>query len=598
MKPLAILLKRAYRYYKDYGLVATVIKTYSKITQNKIKRYNKWYRQNTASLSALQQQKVTQFPYAPLMSIIVPTYNTPKQYLREMLESVINQSYANWELCIADGSPNNNTFNILQDYASVDKRIHVKKLTINWGISGNSNAALSLATGEYISFLDHDDVLTPDALFEVVKVLNTHDKPDFIYSDEDKLEANGKYYFDPYAKPDFAPYTFRNCNYICHFTTIKAKLIQKVGPFRSEFDGAQDYDLFLRCTEQTQKIYHIRRYLYHWRAHKNSTANASTASQVKPYTHDAGKGALSKYLQRNHIHGRVLDGGSKQELVNVYRIDYDIIDNPLVSIIIPNCNHVHDLKKCIVSLTENTAYRNYEIIIVENNSTEKTIFDYYKTLKGKSNIRVVTWKNEFNYAAINNWGAQQTQGEYLLFLNNDTEFFAPDWLGQMLGICQQSDVGAVGAKLLYPDDSIQSVGIIINKSEAEQQYMPKDIGRGAFKNNPGYFGEFTNINNTCAVTGACLLTKKSLYIKLGGMDENLRVAYNDVDYCLKVRKAGFLVVVNPYANLHHYESKSRGKDKKDAVKEKRLQEELLYLQKKWGSFLNDPYFNSERTQYI
>ena len=416
--------------------------------------YHMWIRDNEPSQLKINKQRLHVFENNPKISIITPTYNTPPVFFNELMESLIAQTYRNWELCIADGGSNPETKETLKKWQEQEPRVKLVFLKDNLGIAGNTNSAADLASGEYIALLDHDDTLASFALFEVVTAINLTKSVDFIYSDEDKINEKNNFRSEPYFKPDFAIDTFRSNNYICHFTVIKKSLFDKIGGFRSGFDGSQDYDIFLRATEVAEKIVHISKILYHWRVHSNSVASQSGA---KPYTMVAAQKALKEHLARLNIKGIVKDG----LFPNSYKIEYEITGAPKISIIIPNKDHIQDLKVCINSIIDKSSYKNYEIIIVENNSDESETFAYYKTLEKYSNVKVITWTGEFNYSAINNYGVKYASGEVLLLLNNDVEVINDDWLERMLEYAIREDVGAVGAKLYYPDDSIQHAGIII-----------------------------------------------------------------------------------------------------------------------------------------
>ncbi|MEM3290538.1 MAG: glycosyltransferase [Candidatus Micrarchaeaceae archaeon] len=526
-----------------------------------------------------------QFKINPKISIITPTYNTPKTFLIDMIESVLAQTYSNWELYIADGaSKEKHIKEVLDNYTKKDSRIKVKYLPKNKGIAGNSNEAISLASGDYIAFLDHDDTLVPFALYEVVKAINENPDADFIYSDEDKLSEDGKKRFDPRFKPDFAPDTLRSYNYICHLTTIKKELLEQIGYFREGFEGSQDYDLILRATEKAKKIIHIPKILYHWRVSQNSTAQNQNA---KLYAYESAKKALKEHLERLSLKATVRDG----LFLGSYKIDYKIINNPKVSIIIPNKDHKDDLEKCISSIINKSTYKNYEIIIAENNSTEQSIFDYYKSLEQYPFVKIIIWDKPFNYSAINNYAVKYSSGEILLFLNNDTEVITPNWIEEMLMFIQRKDVGAVGAKLLYPDNTIQHAGLIIgiNKT-AEHCFKYFD------KESDGYFGRLKIVQNLSAVTGACLMIKKIVFEEVNGFDEGYPVAFNDIDLCMKVRNKDYLIVWTPYALLYHYEFKSRGVDN-TPEKQARANMEVKLFCKKWDNMLkaSDPYYNPNLT---
>lgn len=572
-------VKKGLSYLRKFGYKEFVGKLRS--TLNKNTDYSEWMLDYLSKMD-LEEQRKHVFKYQPLISIVVPTYNTPKTFLIEMIESVINQSYPNWELCIADGnSQTPDTIRILEEYMAKDNRIKVEFLQENLGIADNTNACLNLATGEYIGLFDHDDLLMPNALFEVVKVLNEDLTIDFIYSDEDKIDEHGTEFFEPHFKPDWSPDTLRSYNYICHFTVFRANLLEVVGGFRKEYDGSQDYDMFLRLTECTQNIYHIPKILYHWRVHRNSTAASLGA---KEYTVVAARKALQAHLDRKGIDGVIEPGLIK----GTHRVKYDIKGNPKVSIIIPTKDHIDDLRKCIDSIRKST-YLNYEIIIVENNSEKAETFAYYDTLKKFSNIKIVIWENEFNYSAINNYGVGSATGEYIVLLNNDIELITPNWIQEMLMHCQREEVGIVGAKLYYPDDTIQHAGVIIGiggvAGHSHKYYS---------RNDNGYFSRLKIIQNLSAVTAACLMVRKDVFDSVGGLDEMFKVAFNDVDFCLRVRETGKLVIFTPYVEAYHYESKSRGAED-TPEKAKRFEGEVKRFYDRWGQYRRDPYYNENLT---
>lgn len=547
--------------------------------------YENWYKKHSPDRAELQKQRDTEFPYMPKISIVTPVFNTPECFLRSMIESVQNQTYRNWELCIADGSTDDRVFQWLTEYAQSDSRIRIKKLTQNKGISGNSNEALSLATGAYIGLFDHDDLLTLDALYEVVKIINEQNRPDIIYSDEDKTDEVGKNVFQPAFKPDFSIDFLRACNYICHFTVIKESLLEKAGRyFVSEYDGAQDYDLILRCIEKTRDIYHIPKILYHWRVHRNSTA---AGSSNKPYTHIAGKKALESHLKRLGIHGEVVD--AHPNINNSYRIKYAITTRPMVSILIPTYEHIDDLKRCLLSIHERTSYEDYEILVIENNSKKKETFDFYKEIDGKDHIRVLYYKGNFNYARINNWAAKQAKGKYLVLINNDIEIITDNWLEEMLSYAERPDVGIVGAKLYYPDGTIQHAGIIIGHG---------GVAGHAFCKMPryyyGYQGRAILSQNLSAVTAALLMVRKEVFDEVNGFDERYCVAFNDVDFCLRVREKKYLIVYDAFMEAYHYESKSRGAED-TPEKKARFQRECDLFYSRWGRYRRDPYYNDNLT---
>lgn len=543
--------------------------------------YKKWFAIHKVTQEELDNQKKAKFDYEPKISIIVPTYNTPVKYLEEMIQSVIDQSYSNWQLCIADGSCGNAKLEkVLEEYHNKDSRIIYKLLDSNKGIAGNTNAALELADGEITGLLDHDDTLEPDALYEVVKAFQ--DKlVDAVYTDEDKILGPDWINVDPNFKPDYNIDLLRSHNYITHFFCVKTELLKEIGGFKAEYDGAQDYDVILRCTEKARKTRHIAKILYHWRMHDNSTA-ANPAS--KAYCHEAGRKAVEDHLKRLGIPGKVelskLFGGS--------RVIYETPGNPLVSIVIPNKDHIDDLDKCVRSLFNVNTYKNIEVIIVENNSTQKETFEYYDSIqKEYSDVRVLMWKSGFNYSAINNFGVKEAKGDYILLLNNDTEMIAPDSISDMLGYCMRPDVGIVGAKLLYPDGTIQHAGVIIGLGGIAGHAF---IGLDA--NQYGYMSRAYLSSDYSAVTAACLMISKDIYNEVGGLCEEYAVAFNDVDFCMKVRSKGYLVVYDAFSQWYHYESKSRGYEDTEE-KQLRFKGEIETFKSKWQKELDegDPFYN-------
>lgn len=534
----------------------------------------------------LDAQRTYMFPRAIKFSIVVPLYNTPEKFLHEMIRSVLGQTYGDWELCMADGSDQEHAYveQICREYAEKDNRVLYRRLGSNKGISENTNACIDMATGDYIGLLDHDDLLHSAALFEVMKAICEQDA-DFIYTDEKNFFRNPNDGYAPHCKSDFAPDMLRSYNYICHFTVFSRQLMESAGgKFRAEFDGSQDYELILRLTEKAEHIVHITKSLYYWRIHETST---SYDVSTKPYITDAAKKALAEHLERIKLPARVEDS----RISSIYRIHYEIKGTPLVTILIPNKDHVDDLKKCIQSIVEKTTYLNWEIIIIENNSTEKRTFEYYRELEMDPRIRVVGWIGPFNYSSINNYGVQYARGEHILLLNNDTEVISPDWLEEMLMFSQRPDVGAVGAMLYYPDDTIQHAGIIVGLGGVAA-HSHKHFRRG----DGGYANRLALAQNLSAVTGACMMLRREVWDQVGGLDESFVVALNDVDLCLRIRQAGYLVVWTPYAELYHYESKSRGyEDTPD--KKARFADEKERFKLRWKQEIarGDPYYNPNLT---
>lgn len=542
--------------------------------------YEAWLARHKVDKRTLRRQKHAAFAQKPLISIVIPLYCTPLPYLKELLESVRRQSYENWQLCLADGSPDDKAKEFIEKHYGREKRIVYRKLEENGGISVNTNEAVALAAGEYLMLCDHDDTLEPDALYEIVKAINDTGA-DVLYTDEDKVSMDGRHYFDPNFKPDFNLFRLRENNYICHIFVVKKSLTDETGLLRSEFDGAQDFDFILRCCEKAQKITHIPKVLYHWRCHMDSTA-ADPSS--KAYAYEAGRKAVREHYQRLGIDAKV----EMTERPGWYRSHVKVQGNPLISVIIPNKDHTDDLELCLFSMTRKSTYRNYEILIVENNSEKEETFEYYRKLPDRyPKARVLTWEKEFNYSAINNFAAKEAKGEYLLFLNNDVEILTPDWMEEMLQNCQQENVAAVGAKLYYPDDTIQHAGVVLGLGGIAGHIMCR-----ASKEDPGYFGRMISVQEISAVTAACMMVKKSDFDAVGGLDETFQVAFNDIDLCMKFSAAGKKIIFTPYAELYHYESKSRGLED-TPEKQFRFDKEVKRFQEKWAQQLEmgDPYYS-------
>lgn len=575
-------------FWKENGLKALILKSKHKLQGlDNDYDYGEWYELTRPSEEELDKQRQTRFDYEPKLSIVIPVYKTPERYLKEMLESILNQTYENWEVCIADGSPRGeSTERLLKRFADRDTRIKYVILGENKGIAGNTNAALDMARGDFIVLADHDDTLTPNALFECVKAMNEDPLYDVIYSDEDKLDMDGQALFDPHFKPDFNPDLLTSVNYICHLFVVNRNLVEAVGGFRQEFDGAQDYDFIFRCTEQARKICHIPKVLYHWRCHMNSTASNP---ESKMYAFEAGARAIKAHYERLGI---PVDSVEKGVDYGIYHTRFHLDGEPLVSVIIPNKDHSADLELCLTSLLDKGSYQNLEVIVVENNSTEPETFRYYEKLqKDRPNVKVVTWEKGFNFSAINNFGVTFSKGEYLLFLNNDVEVIEPDVIQEMLGYAMREDVGIVGARLLYQDDTIQHAGVVIGFGGIAGHTF---IGLHQAENS--YFHRAMCAQDYSAVTAACMMSKRSLFDQVGGFREELAVAFNDIDYCLKIRSLGKKVVYNPYALLYHYESKSRGlEDTPEKVE--RFNREVARFIGYWPEIViqGDPYYNPNLT---
>lgn len=538
------------------------------------------------SAAEREKEETTVFPKDVTFSILVPLYNTPERFLREMIESVTAQTYGKWELCLADGSDDAHDFvgRICQEYRQKDSRIKYQKLAKNEGISGNTNECYKMATGNYIALFDHDDLLHPCVLFAYMQAICEKDA-DYIYCDEATFKGNSiNHMITLHFKPDFAPDNLLANNYICHFSVFSRELLESGELFRSQFDGSQDHDMILRLTAKAKHIVHVPRILYYWRSHKGSVASSIDA---KTYAIDAAKGAVADHLAR--LGYRNFEIESTRAFATIFRIKYELTSRPLVSIIIPNKDHVDDLSRCVESIFNLSTYDNYEIVIVENNSETAEIRTYYEEISRHPRVQVVEYKGDFNYSKINNFGVQYAKGEYLLLLNNDTEVITPDWMEELLMYALRKDVGAVGAKLYYPDKTIQHAGIVIglgaHRTAGHTHYRIPEA-------NVGYMGRLCYAQDVTAVTGACMMVSKALYEELGGLDESFTVALNDVDFCLRVREKGFLNIFTPFAELYHYESKSRGSDKKDD-KAVRYQMEADRFRVKWADALakGDPYYN-------
>ena len=532
-----------------------------------------------------RREEETVFPREIKISVLVPLYNTPEKFLREMIDSVVTQTYKNWELCLADGSDDKHTDvgRICQEYREKDSRIKYQKIEKNLGISGNTNVCFSMATGNFIGLFDHDDVMHPSLLFECVKTVCEKDA-DYVYTDEATFTSpNLDDLIVLHFKPDYSPDNLRANNYICHFSMFDADLLKKTGLFRPEYDGSQDHDMILRLTEEAKHVCHIPKILYYWRSHPNSVAADIGA---KTYAIDAAKRAVHDHMR--DYYGIEVEVESTRAFPTIFQIKYPINGEPLISIVIPNKDHVEDLRRCITSIEKKSTWKNYEIVVVENNSVEQSIRDYYKELESDPKVKIVTYEGGFNYSRINNVGVKETKGEYLLFLNNDTEVISPDWMEQLLMYAQRKDVGAVGAKLYYADNTIQHAGVVIglgaHRSAGHTHYkMPRE--------HLGYMGRLCYAQNVTAVTGACLMVKKSIYEEVDGLDESFTISLNDVDLCLKIREKGYLNIFTPFAELYHYESKTRGME--EGEKLRRYERECAHFRDKWKEQLDagDPYYN-------
>ncbi len=535
------------------------------------------YIEKNENIEDIKKQKNHKFKYNPLISIITPTYNTPTDVLKNTIESILNQTYENWELCIADASTDKNTINLLKDFSNKNKKIKIKYLKKNKGIVGNSNEAYSIANGEFIVIFDHDDILAPDALFECIKELNNDKNLDLIYSDSDIL-MNGKRVL-PFFKPDFSPDYLLSCNYLCHINMIRKSLIDSVGGFMHKFEGSQDYDLLLRITENTNKIKHIPKILYHWNAIAGSAAHDSNA---KTYAYDNAQLALEEALKRRKLKGKI----EKTKYPGFYITKLYPKKEHSVSIIILNKNNLKVLNSCITSIKNKVnGYQNYDIIIVDNNSTDKDLLAYYNQITKKNdNIKILHYNDSFNYSIMNNLAVKESKSDYVLLLNNDIEIITNDFIRLMLGYCERDNTGIVSNKLLYPNNKIQHAGIILGvNGYVGLMHKNEDSNK-----NSGYWGSLISIRNYNAIATASAMIKKSIYNEVNGMDEKYVVANGDIDFCLKVINKNYLITYLPYVEMYHLESYTRGSDENS----ERFKNECIMLWNDWKEFiLNDKFYN-------
>ena len=582
----------AFNFMKKNGLRALIRKSKSKIQgMDNDYEYTEWYEKTKPTKEELLAQREEKFEYSPVFSIVIPLYATPDNFLGELLDSILAQTYTNFEVCLADGSENGkDKEEFIKKYIeekNTGNKIKYKKLGKNLGIAGNTNEALKMAGGDYIVLADHDDVITENALYECAKAINKEDC-DCLYSDEDKLDMDGGSLFDPHFKPDFNIDLLESVNYICHLFVVKKELVDIAGMFDAAYDGAQDYDFIFRVTENAKKIVHIPKVLYHWRCHMNSTASNP---QSKLYAFEAGARAIKAHIERvgKSLHIEKIDKGVDYGIYHKYFI---LDKEPLLSIIIPNKDHREDLDLVIRSIMTKSTYKNIEFIVVENNSTDKKTFEYYEKIQNEfKNVKVVYWEREFNYSLINNFGVGFANGEYLFFLNNDIELINPRAIEEMMWYALREDVGIVGARLLYNDDTIQHAGVVVGFGGVAGHTF---IGLSEVENS--YFHRALTLQDYSAVTAAALITKKSVFEEVGGFSEELAVAFNDIDFCMKVRDKNYLVVYNPYALFYHYESKSRGlEDSPEKIE--RFNKETAIFMKRWPDILanGDPYYNPNLT---
>ena len=552
-------------------------------------KYQQWLRKHYPKPENFDKIKsqVLALDYQPLISVIVPVYNPDRRFLQQAIESVIEQIYPNWELCLADDrSSKSHVKSVLEEYSQKDERIKVVYRSQNGHISEASNSALEIASGEYVALLDHDDLLAPHALFEVVELLNQHPEADFIYTDEDKVDEQNVHQ-DPFFKPDWCPDSFLARMYTCHMGVYRRSLVTEVGNFRVGFEGSQDYDLVLRVTEKTDKIFHIPNVLYHWRIHSESTASESEA---KPYAANAAQRAIGEAIARRGEPGKV---ATHPVFAGVYTVRYDIKEYKLVSIIIPTKDLADTLDVCLKSIFSNTTYPNYEVIVIDNGSTEAQTFKCFEYWQQQQpeRFKCYTYDVPFNYSQINNYAVENAEGDYLLFLNNDTEVITPDWIEAMVEQAQRESIGAVGTLLLYPDDTVQHAGVVLGIGGVAG-HSHKNFSATV----PGYISQLISTNNYSAVTAACLMCRRDVFEEVGGFETKLAIAFNDVDLCLKIVSRGYRNIYLPHVVLYHYESKSRGYENTPA-KQARFAKEVNYMKQTWQQLCDrDPCYSPHLTK--
>ena len=586
---LWIKAKKGFKYMAKNGISHTIQRAKIEKLRNQAS-YPNWLARNEVLDIEAMTQEIATFHYQPKISIAMPVYNVEEKWLRLCIDSILNQVYTNWELCMADdASTDPNVKKILTEYQQLDERIRVVFREQNGHISEATNSALAIATGEFVALLDNDDELAINAFYEVVKVLNENPELDLIYSDEDKIDMDGNR-SDPAFKPDWSPDLLLGTNYISHLGVYRRSILEEIGGFRKGYEGSQDYDLVLRFTEKTTKerIKHIPKVLYYWRMLPTSTA---VDQGSKGYAFEAGLRAVQDALVRRGINGHATHGAAN----GLYDVYYDIKSDKLVSIIIPTKNGYKDVQRCVSSIIEKTTYQNYEIIMADNGSTDPKMHELYaefeQQLPGRFFVESIDIP--FNFSTINNRAVKKAHGEYLLFLNNDTEVITENWLTLMVSFAQQERIGCVGAKLLYPNNTVQHAGVILGlggvAGHGHYGYPHGDLG---------YFGRLAINVNYSAVTAACLLMKKADFDAVGGVEEAFTVAFNDVDLCLKVQALGRDNVWLHEAELYHFESQTRGYDDK-GKKKKRFEQEKVMMEEKWGPLIeNDPFYNPNLTRDI
>ncbi len=597
LKPYYV--RKALRYLKHYGPKDFLIRVRERLAPEDVP-YGPWFEKHMAQEEDLEDQRAySRDTYRggddPLFSVVVPAWHTPEQFLTELLDSVLGQTFSDLELVIANASPEDETMRrILADRSGKDERLRVINLEKNLGIAGNTNAAIGAARGQFVCFMDHDDKIAPDALYEAFRASESMDVH-LMYTDEDNIRDDGEgreEHFQPHFKPEFNLDLLRSNNYICHFLMVRRSLLAEAGGLSEDFEGAQDYEFILRLTDRIDpdRIVRIPKVLYHWRTHELSTADNPDSKQ---YAYESGKRAIEEHLERHGVRGEVMQ--TKDH--GFYRVRYELTDRPLVSIIIPNREEKDMLEKCLAAIRRNTLYENYEVIIVENNSSSAEILGLYKRLRESGEAKVVRWQCKdggpsFNFAAINNYGEKFANGEYLVFLNNDVEV-EEGWLTELLGVCERPDVAAAGAKLVFPDGRIQSAGIVVGIGG-----IAGSLFTGMNGSFSGYLHKASLLQDLSAVTAALMIVKRSAFRQAGGFDEDLAVAFNDVDLCLRLQEDGALVVYDPFARAIHHESASRG-DEYTKDKAERYRREAALMKERWAAYYDqgDPYYNPNFSLY-
>ena len=599
MKITPYRIKKGILYLKHYGPKIFWNRLKDKMEAAKVP-YAPWYERHAPGAAELRRQErlSRHLSRRPLFSIVIPAYSPDKNYFFVLLRGLQEQSYDNWQLCIADASDSEDVKEMVSNYRYVfeETRVSYLRLKENGGIAENTNAGIDMAKGDWIGFMDHDDLLAPNALYELARLINQDEEIEAIYTDEDQVESgrDGLIHQKPHFKPDFSPDLLRSNNYITHFFCVKSEVIDRAGCFRSEFDGAQDYDFILRCTEAAKKVAHIPKILYHWRIHSKSTADNPMS---KTYAYQAGQRAIQAHLSRCGERGEV----SELPHFGFYRVKYAVAGTPLVSILISGKSQADALRRCIESIQRST-YQNYEIILVNNNDTEQKPLPFVQELlengklPGGQAVTVLPWQKEFHAAAIYNLAASHARGDYFVLLNNDIEIITRGWLEEMLGNCQRPGVGVVGARLYYPNDTIQHAGMVVGMDG-----IATNMFQGLKRGQEGYYHKAALQLNYSAVTADCLMASRETYEKLHGMEEKLPLSFYGVDFCLRVRREGMLVVYDPFIEAYHYGAvpcgeaapEKSGRTEKSKEERRLFETEAALMHDRWAELLQkgDPFYN-------